>query len=315
MQLGDAPVVARRRPSRRSAGRARRAGCAARPSSRSRRRACASRPPRTRAGRRGTWGRCGPCETSPTPWPARPMRCRPRVTDFGDSTWSTRSTAPMSMPSSSERRGDQARAARPDLSSSSTIEPLLARERAVVGAGDLAARRPSPSVCRVGRARSAASPAARPAAAVVDEHDRRAVRADQLQQLGVDRRPDRAARGGRRRRRRRPRRASRRRRRARACPRPGPSISQVERLAQAGVDDRALAARRRPGSGRPPRAGAGSPTGRSAARGRSASALEPLERERQVRAALGLRRRRGSRRRSPHSTPAKISRAREVSIR
>ena len=33
-------------------------------------------------------------------WPARPMRCRPRLTAPGDSTWMTRSTAPMSMPSS-----------------------------------------------------------------------------------------------------------------------------------------------------------------------------------------------------------------------
>ena len=47
-------------PSRRPAARARRAGCAARRSSRSGPRACAGRRPRTRAGRRGTWGRCGP---------------------------------------------------------------------------------------------------------------------------------------------------------------------------------------------------------------------------------------------------------------
>ncbi len=39
---------------------------------------------------------------SPTWWPARPMRWRPRLTAPGDSTWTTRSTAPMSMPSSSE---------------------------------------------------------------------------------------------------------------------------------------------------------------------------------------------------------------------
>ncbi len=47
-------------PSRRSAGPARRAGCAGRRWSRSCPRACAGRPRRTRAGRRGTWGRCGP---------------------------------------------------------------------------------------------------------------------------------------------------------------------------------------------------------------------------------------------------------------
>ena len=47
-------------------------------------------------------GKIRPRETSPTPWPARPMRWRPAVTDLGDSTWITRSTAPMSMPSSSD---------------------------------------------------------------------------------------------------------------------------------------------------------------------------------------------------------------------
>ena len=57
---------------------------------------------------------------SPTWWPARPMRCRPRATAPGDSTWITRSTAPMSMPSSSD---DVATSpfSRPDLSSSSII--------------------------------------------------------------------------------------------------------------------------------------------------------------------------------------------------
>ena len=108
-----------RRPSRRSAGRARRAGCAARRSARSRPRASAGRRPRTRAGRRGTSGRCGPCEMSPTLWPARPMRCSPAATDFGDSTWSTRSTAPMSMPSSSDEVATR-HGSSPAFSSSST---------------------------------------------------------------------------------------------------------------------------------------------------------------------------------------------------
>ncbi len=48
------------------------------------------------------FGKMRPRETSPTLWPARPMRCRPAVTDLGDSTWITRSTAPMSIPSSSD---------------------------------------------------------------------------------------------------------------------------------------------------------------------------------------------------------------------
>ncbi len=47
-------------------------------------------------------GKIRPFEVSPTLWPARPIRCSPAVTDFGDSTCSTRSIAPMSMPSSND---------------------------------------------------------------------------------------------------------------------------------------------------------------------------------------------------------------------
>ncbi len=47
-------------------------------------------------------GKSLPREGSPTWWPARPMRWIPRPTEPGDSTCTTRSTAPMSMPSSSE---------------------------------------------------------------------------------------------------------------------------------------------------------------------------------------------------------------------
>ncbi len=66
------------------------------------------------------FGKIRPFETSPILCPARPTRCMPRETDFGDSTWITRSTAPMSIPSSSEdvatRQGSF-----PDFRSSSTI--------------------------------------------------------------------------------------------------------------------------------------------------------------------------------------------------
>ena len=79
-------------------------------------------------------------DVAPSSCPARPTRWRPRATDFGLSTWITRSTAPMSMPSSrlevATRHG-----MRPALSSSSISDALLARERAVVGARDLAPRR------------------------------------------------------------------------------------------------------------------------------------------------------------------------------
>jgi hypothetical protein len=49
----------------------------------------------------------------PHPCPARPMRCRPDDTAPGDSTSTTRSTAPMSMPSSSELVATMARMVRP----------------------------------------------------------------------------------------------------------------------------------------------------------------------------------------------------------
>ncbi len=55
---------------------------------------------------------------SPTWCPARPTRCRPLATDGGDSTWITRSTAPMSIPSSSELVATTHRN-RPDFNSSS----------------------------------------------------------------------------------------------------------------------------------------------------------------------------------------------------
>ena len=66
-------------------------------------------------------------------WPARPTRWRPAATDFGDSTWTTRSTAPMSIPSSSDDVATSA-GSRPVFSISSissrcsrAIEPWWAR--------------------------------------------------------------------------------------------------------------------------------------------------------------------------------------------
>ncbi len=92
------------------------------------------------------------------------------------------------------------------------LRPLLARERAVVGAGDLARRGvrrlaagPRPVAGGVPRvvslrvlARGKLVQPQRDAlgrAAVVDEHDRRVVLLYQPEQLGVDRRPDRSPRG------------------------------------------------------------------------------------------------------------------------
>ena len=45
-------------------------------------------------------GKILPSDGCPTWWPARPMRCSPLATDGGASTCTTRSMAPMSMPSS-----------------------------------------------------------------------------------------------------------------------------------------------------------------------------------------------------------------------
>ena len=63
-------------------------------------------------------GNTMPCETAPTRWPARPTRWRPLETDGGACTWITRSTAPMSMPSSRELVATT-QARRPALRSSS----------------------------------------------------------------------------------------------------------------------------------------------------------------------------------------------------
>ena len=59
-----------------------------------------------------------PRETSPTLCPARPTRCSPLATEGGASTWTTRSTAPMSMPSSRLEVATTA-GSRPALSASS----------------------------------------------------------------------------------------------------------------------------------------------------------------------------------------------------
>ncbi len=79
------------------------------------------------------FGKMMPRDTSPTWWPARPMRCRPLATEGGDSTWITRSTAPMSMPSSRDEVATTQRN-RPVLRSSSMMarwsfdtEPWCAR--------------------------------------------------------------------------------------------------------------------------------------------------------------------------------------------
>ena len=116
-------------------------------------------------------------------WPARPMRCMPLATEGGASICTTRSIAPMSMPSSSEEVATRPRM-RPGLQPVFDLDALRPRERAVVRAneclaGELVERRRQP----LGDA------------AAVDEDQRGAVRLHELQEPGMDRGPDRRAHG------------------------------------------------------------------------------------------------------------------------
>ena len=130
---------------------------------------------------RRNFGKTRPRDTAPSSWPARPTRWSPRATDLGDSIWMTRSTAPMSMPSSSDEVATR-HGISPFFSELLDLEPLLPRDRAVVRPGNLPSR----------RARSVAARALGKAP-IVDEHDRGAVLLHELEHLGIDRRPDRIA--------------------------------------------------------------------------------------------------------------------------
>ena len=232
------------------------------------------------------------------------MRCRPRATDLGDSICSTRSTAPMSMPSSSEEVATRHGSA-PAFSSSSTFvrssrasEPWCARAIST-GCGAVLAllvlellRRElvQPQRDALGRA------------AVVDEHDRRGVLAHQPQQLRVDRRPDRGAwsprsGSGRHRVQRVRARPPAAGRRARSSTRPGPRCAGRAACAprrRRSSTSRPGPTRKRPISSsgfcvalRPIRWKAEPPAGRPAAVAHEL--LQALEREGEVRAALGVR--------------------------
>ncbi len=231
-------------------------------------------------------GSSTPRETSPTWWPARPTRCSPEATDGGDSICTTRSTAPMSMPSS---RLDVAttQGSRPRLRSSSIrarcsleTDPWWARAitGGVVGALRLAglghhlggcAVPPGPGLLGVlgglgdpvdavggDLVEPRGQPLGEPAG--VGEDDRGAVLLDQVDHALLDVRPDRpaalgAAGGGALAvpRRRRP------RARARSCPRPA--------RRPGGPTPWSRRARRpRPGA-EPPRKRATSSTGRTVA--------------------------------------------------
>ena len=132
------PSSGRARRWRRAAARARRAGCAGSASPRSPRPSCARPPPPPRRGRHGTSGRS--CRSTARRPGAPRDRCAacPDATDGGDSICTTRSMAPMSMPSSRLRgRHERRQLARP--SALLDLEPLLARDAAVVRAHELLA--------------------------------------------------------------------------------------------------------------------------------------------------------------------------------
>ncbi len=187
----------------------------------------------------------------------------------------------MSIPSSSEEVATSA-GRRPALSASSISRRCVARDRPVVGAGDLLPRQ---LVEGGGEALGQA--------AGVHEEDRGAVRADELEEARVDRGPDRAA----------PQDARLPvgdlvRRRLHGLPEPGHVLDrhldpQVEGLLRArrrrsspGAASRSAGPRRRPGSARPPRAAAGSRRGRSAGAAAARPPRAAPASQREVRPAL-----------------------------
>ena len=121
-----------------------------------------------------------PLETAPSSCPARPTRCKP-ARDGLRRLHLDHEVDGAHVDAQLERRGgDEAR----DLALLQQLlhlDPLLARERAVVRTRQLALRQ---------LVQAQREPLRQ--AAVVDEDDRRAVLLDQPQDLGVDRRPDRA---------------------------------------------------------------------------------------------------------------------------
>ena len=88
--------------------------------------------PRIPPGRPGTRGTAGPWAARSTPWPERPTRCSSVAMLFGDAIWQTRSTSPMSMPSSSDAVATST-CSLPGLQALLRVEPVLPGEAAVMG--------------------------------------------------------------------------------------------------------------------------------------------------------------------------------------
>ena len=265
---------ARPRRSRRSAARARRAGCAVRRSSRSApsriRRATTAHSSRSAR----NLGKIRPRLTAPTEWPGaadplQPARDGLRRLDLDHEVDRAHVDPEL------ERRGRHQARQLAGLQHLLDDEPLLARERSVVGAGDLRALGGS----SFSRSASRSAPRRLLTNTIVER-----CASIELEQLGVDRRPDRAA--GRLAARERVEVGARARRRARPSTRPAPWISRssglrtpvstIRQLRDGPTRKRAdllerLLRRRQPDPLELVPGGL----------------VEPLERQRQVRAALG----------------------------
>ena len=72
-----------------------------------------------------------PLGSAPTQWPERPMRCSATAMERGEPIWQTRSTVPISMPSSSDAVATTARSS-PLFSRRLGFQAQRAREAAVV---------------------------------------------------------------------------------------------------------------------------------------------------------------------------------------
>ena len=179
------PAAERRRARPRPAPRTRRSPtiCWARMSSGASRRLSrvdlAARAARTRAAHSTSWsrvsGKSRPLGVARRAWPERPTRCSAVAIERGEPIRQMRSTAPTSMPSSSD-------AVATTSAELALLEPLLGVEAPLRATGCRGGRRPRSAPRRSPRcARHALDQPPR-----VDEHQRRAVRARQLGDAVVD---------------------------------------------------------------------------------------------------------------------------------
>ena len=211
-------------------------------------------------------GKRRPFGVPPTAWPERPTRCRKAAIERVEPSWHTRSTSPMSMPSSSDAVATSARSS-PRLSRCSASS-RCSRDEAAVMRGDVLV---AEALRQMARGALGETPR-------VDEDQRRAVLAHELGEPVVDLLPDLARHHG----------FERRRRQL---------DREIALAHMAGVDDRAVGPARGASLRSPTRKRAMSSIGFCVAdspmriSSRPASASQPLERQREVRAALVRRER------------------------